>query len=129
MLRMSTSFEPEVPANNAVRDDSRASFELWLTCPDCGDIVVPAEACDLCLDLGHDAHLVAYRCPQCRRRGTCALAEPRVDELIRHGFAVRVLTVAAELHEPRPTGPTFQWDDLLAFHELLSETDRLPLLH
>jgi hypothetical protein len=113
---------------HASDDDARDVFELWLTCPDCGDIVVPAKSCDVYLDLSHDRHLVAYRCPRCRRRGTCPLDDEHVAWLMERGHAVRVLTVAAELHEPRPAGPAFQWDDLLAFHEMLSESGppRLP---
>ncbi|HEX5095442.1 MAG TPA: hypothetical protein VFX21_05485 [Acidimicrobiia bacterium] len=112
---------------HASGDDARYPFELWLTCPDCGDIVVPAKSCDVYLDLSHDRHLVAYRCPRCRRRGTCPLDDEHVAWLMERGHAVRVLTVAAELHEPRPGGPAFQWDDILAFHEMLSDGPmRLP---
>jgi hypothetical protein len=114
----------------AAHSDAHApiALELWLTCPDCGDVVVDAQGCDVYLDLTRDAHLVAYRCPRCLRRGTCTLDDEHVEVLISEGFVVRVLTVAAELREPRPLGPVFQWDDLLAFHELMATDKALPLI-
>ena len=97
--------------------DPRVRYELLLSCPDCGDVVVPGERCDLHFDCARDLHGVAYRCPACGRRAAAAIQSDLAATLGNYGFALRKLSVASELREPRPVGAPFTWEDVLSFHE------------
>ncbi|MGQ0825495.1 MAG: hypothetical protein ACT4OX_10810 [Actinomycetota bacterium] len=110
------------PSARAVVDRRRA-YELWITCGNCGDVVVPAERCDLQVMTYLDRHSVAYRCPGCGQRDACVVTPAIANRLCAVGFVASYSEPAAELLERRPTGPPFTWDDLLTFHEQLARGD------
>jgi hypothetical protein len=103
--------------------DPRAAYELWVTCGDCGDVVVPAERCMLRRDTLLGRFTLAFPCPGCARRSAAPLDAPAVMRLLSLGFDVQRGRTPAELRERRPAGAPFTPDDLLAFHELLAGTD------
>jgi hypothetical protein len=100
--------------------DRRAGYELWVTCADCGDVVVRAELCELHARAGVDRYTIVFPCAQCGRRDALPVTREDVLELVAAGFVIRTETAAAELREARPCGEPFRWDDLLAFHEDLA---------
>jgi predicted RNA-binding Zn-ribbon protein involved in translation (DUF1610 family) len=113
-----------LPFVRAYRDRRRA-YELWITCADCGDVVIPAEECDL--QVMHDRrHSVAYPCPSCGRRDVFTVSASLAEVLRAVGFIAHRASAPRELLEPRPLGPPFTWDDLLSFHEQLAR-DEIPL--
>ncbi|HEX5095788.1 MAG TPA: hypothetical protein VFX21_07245 [Acidimicrobiia bacterium] len=107
--------------------DRRRGYELWVTCADCGDVVVRAELCELHARAGD--FTIVFPCSQCARRDVVPVTTEDVLELVAAGFVIRRQSAAAELREHRPCGEPFAWDDLLAFHEdLASATDVVALL-
>ena len=107
--------------------DRRAAYELWVTCADCGDVVVRAELCELHTREHDDRYTIVFPCAACGRRDALPVTTEDVLELVAAGFVIRTETVAAELREPRPYGEPFRWDDLLAFHEDLAYGDVVAL--
>ena len=103
--------------------DRRTRFELWATCTDCGDVVVPAEQCVL-YARGSD-HAVAFPCSTCGRRDTVPVDDDDVETLMAAGFVTRRIEVP---RESRPVGAPFVWDDVLDLHELLARESRVVAL-
>ena len=101
--------------------DPRTRYEIWLSCDDCGDVVVAGEDCVLIRAAG-DVTL-AYPCPACGCRGATAVPDEQLERLVQRGFVVRDAVVAQELIERRPIAPVLTWDDVLAAHELLGTTE------
>jgi len=111
---------------NAPQRDPRVRYEIWLSCVDCGDVVIPGENCEL-IQSAHEVTL-AYPCVECGRRSASAVPESQLERLLAKGFVVADASPALELREPHPIAAPFTWDDLLAFHQLLESTafvDRL----
>jgi hypothetical protein len=96
-------------------------YEIWLSCDDCGDVVVAGEDCILIRAAG-DVTL-AYRCPACGCRAAAPVPDDELERLVGRGFVVRDARVALELTERRPIGPVLAWDDVLDAHETLASTD------
>ena len=109
--------------------DRRRGYELWVTCADCGDVVVRAELCELHSRGRGDRYTIVFPCSQCGRRDAVPVTAEDVLELVAAGFVIRRESAAAELREHRPCGEPFAWDDLLAFHEDLAHaTDVVALV-
>jgi hypothetical protein len=108
--------------------DRRTGFDLWVTCADCGDVVVHAERCEL--HARGDHYAIVFPCPECGRRDVVPVTGEDVLDLVAAGFVVRRQTASPELREARPCGAPFDWDDILAFHEDLAyATDVVALVH
>ncbi|MGQ0824311.1 MAG: hypothetical protein ACT4OX_04630 [Actinomycetota bacterium] len=103
--------------------DLRRAYELWITCEDCGDVIVRAEHCELHVVRDNERYTLSYPCSSCGVRSSIAVTEQDVDDLLDAGFVVHTIHAAAELVEERPCAPPFTWDDLLAFHERLATWD------
>ncbi len=116
-----------IPRGNAPERDPRAGYKIWVSCDDCGDIVVVGEACALVRRRG-DVTL-AYPCTDCGRRSVSPIPPEQLDRLLARGFRITDWRPPSELLEARPIAPPFTWDDLLDAHELLARTALIvPLL-
>jgi hypothetical protein len=111
------------PWHPSQTNDRRNGYELWITCSDCGDVVVPAEVCELHATVTATEHRVAFPCSSCGRRESIVVTEQDVADLLDAGFVIHGSSVAAELLEARPCAEPFSWDDLLSFHEKLQAWD------
>ncbi|MFP5297737.1 MAG: hypothetical protein ACLGHL_01960 [Actinomycetota bacterium] len=90
------------------------------TCPTCGEISLTAD--DILLRIGaastHNSY--GFDCPDCGDFVEKP-ADERIVRLLLSGGVMPVMNqVPAEVLEPR-TGPPISYDDLLAFHEKLSQ--------
>lgn len=106
--------------------DPRTRYEIWLTCDDCGDVVVMAERCTLRREPLLGCYTLAFPCPSCRLRSAIEVDARSVMRLLAAGFEVHRGRTPAELREARPSGPPFTTDDVLAFHEVLATTTTVP---
>jgi hypothetical protein len=106
--------------------DPRTRYEIWVSCDDCGDVAIAGEACVL-FRTTTDVTL-AFPCVECGRRSVTPVPEDAFRGLLERGFPVRDWHPPRELHEPRPAGPPFTWDDVLEAHELLQRTDAVVTL-
>jgi hypothetical protein len=52
-----------------------------------------------------------------------AADRPTIDLLLSSGCRLEVWNTPAELHEQRPSGAPFTYDDLIDFHDLLAGPD------
>ena len=91
------------------------------TCGECGDVELGTR--DLVVRLCEDTESGTYvfRCPNCALPVVRPADRPTIDLLVSSGCRLEVWNMPAELIEPRPPGPPFTHDDLIDFHEVLSE--------
>jgi len=92
------------------------------SCPSCGDVDLTVR--DVVVRVCSDDHRGSYtfRCPECLF-AVSKPAEPTVIELlVSSGVKMAVWQLPAELSEPR-SGPPITHDDILEFHELLTQAD------
>jgi len=90
------------------------------SCPSCGDVDLTVR--DVSVRVCANDHRGSYnfRCPECEL-AVAKHAEPNVVELlVSSGVKMAVWQLPAELWEPR-AGDPISHDDLLDFHDLLSE--------
>jgi predicted RNA-binding Zn-ribbon protein involved in translation (DUF1610 family) len=107
------------------------------TCPRCGEVDMGPEA--ILLSMGDRAGEGSYRfaCPACRGtvekpadRKVVALLQSAVVELAEHEQAHEQgwfddIVADVSTHEKRPDGPPLTVDDLIAFHLLLEDDEKL----
>lgn len=95
------------------------------SCPDCGDIEIRTDEVQVrvCADDGTGSY--AFRCPSCRMAAGKPADARVVHLLVSWGAPLTMWRLPAELSEPRH-GPPLTHDDLLAFHELLTDAGSLP---
>ena len=92
------------------------------TCPGCGEVDLTAE--DILLRIGgHEAsNSYGFTCPDCGD----FVEKPADDRIVRlllsGGVMPMLVHVPAEVLEPKQ-GPPINYDDLLAFHEVLKGDD------
>lgn len=97
------------------------------TCPACGE--VDLTAADILLRIGGQAGSNSYgfSCPAC----TDFVEKPADDRIVRlllsGGVMPMLMHVPAEAMEPKE-GPPINYDDLLAFHEVLKRNDWMDQL-
>ncbi len=97
------------------------------TCPGCGEVDLSAE--DILLRIGGLATSNSYgfSCPECGD----FVEKPADDRIVRlllsGGVMPMLLNIPAEALEPKQ-GPPIDYDDLLAFHEVLKGDDWLAQL-
>jgi uncharacterized Zn finger protein len=95
------------------------------SCDHCGDVELTTAdvAVRVCNEDNQGSY--SFQCPTC---GVVVVkpAEPRtVDLLVASGVSYATWSVPAELLEPRGIGDAISHDDLLDFHQLLEDDDRL----
>lgn len=91
------------------------------SCVDCGDVELTTGDVQVRVCAADNRGTYLFRCPVCRLT-TVKSAEPRtVDLLVASGVQCTVWDLPAELSETRPLGGSFTHDDLLDFHERLSD--------
>ena len=97
------------------------------TCPGCGEVDLTAE--DILLRIGGQASSNSYgfSCPDCGD----FVEKPADDRIVRlllsGGVMPMLMHVPAEALEPKQ-GPPINYDDLLAFHEVLKSDEWLDEL-
>jgi hypothetical protein len=91
------------------------------TCGECGDVELGTR--DLLVRLCEDTEAGTYvfRCPNCALPVVRPADRSTIDLLVSSGCRLEVWNIPAELIEPRPGGQPFTHDDLIDFHEVLSE--------
>jgi endogenous inhibitor of DNA gyrase (YacG/DUF329 family) len=91
------------------------------TCPECGDaeLTTSQVRVRICVDDGSKQYL--FTCPVCQQAVNKPTDEQAAALLISAGVEVDEWTLPRELSEPRHGGAPISHDDLLAFHELLSD--------
>ncbi len=92
------------------------------TCNDCGDIeLAPGDVLvRVCLDDQRSSY--AFRCPTCHSPVARQVESRLVELLASSGSPVSLWHLPAELAEEH-VGPAICHDDLLDFHQLLSNDD------
>lgn len=97
------------------------------TCPGCGEVDLTAE--DILLRIGGQASSNSYgfSCPDCGDFVEKAADDRIVRLLLSGGVMPMLVHVPAEALEPKQ-GPPINYDDLLAFHEVLKSDDWLDQL-
>lgn len=108
--------------------DARRDYDLWVSCDDCGDVLVHAELCAL---RGHEPngrHALCYPCSECGLPNALELVPEEVEGLRQVGFIALPMNAPGELLDEHPAGAAFEWDDVLALHELLNSTDAIAEL-
>lgn len=92
------------------------------TCPLCGEVSLTAEDILLRLGVASRDNTYGFDCPDCGEFVEKP-ADERVIKLLLSGGVMPVMSgVPAEAKETR-SGPPIDYDDILAFHELLKEDD------
>lgn len=89
------------------------------TCPDCGDVNLPAEQYTVRLCTDDDTHAYNFRCPECRMRIAAQCSQRVSDLLVSNGAPMIVWRLPAELAEKK-SGGALELEDLLNFHLLLA---------
>lgn len=90
------------------------------SCTDCGDVELTTAEVKVRVCTADNQGTYSFRCPVCMMT-VVKPAEPRtVDLLVASGVAYSTWSPPLELSEPRRGGSAFTHDDLLDFHELLS---------
>lgn len=98
------------------------------SCPGCGDVELTTKDVRVLLCSTTNEGSYAFRCPACRL-AVSKPAEARViDVLVSSGVRLSVWHLPAELDEPK-SGAPINYDDLLAFHEILQKDDWLEAVH
>jgi hypothetical protein len=95
------------------------------SCTDCGDVELTTAEVKVRVCTADNQGTYSFRCPLCMMT-VVKSAEPRtVDLLVASGVAYSTWSPPLELSEPRSDGLPFTHDDLLDFHELLTDDGRL----
>jgi hypothetical protein len=106
----------------ALRQQRLNRRDVMVTCRDCGDVLVPANRCQLRHCQETDTFSLAYRCGDC---DVCDCVEylytHEVKELLEAGFKAMDWRLPKEPEEPHFQGPDFTPDDLLDFHFFLRQ--------
>lgn len=90
------------------------------TCPGCGEVDLKADDILLRIGAASTVNCYGFNCPDCGDYVEKP-ADDRVVRLLLSGGVVPVpVHVPAEVLEPKE-GPPLTYDDLLDFHELLSD--------
>jgi hypothetical protein len=108
--------------------DPRTRYGIWVSCDDCGDVVIAGERCVLvptAAAISGTAATLAYPCVQCGRRSVAPVSDAALRRLVERGFSIIDWHPPRELLEPHPTAPPFTWDDLLEAHEVLERADAI----
>jgi hypothetical protein len=91
------------------------------TCSDCGDVELGTRDLVVRLCETNEAGTYVFRCPNCLHPVVRPADRPTIDLLISSGVRLELWRIPSELVEPRPIGEPFTHDDLIDFHEVLSD--------
>jgi hypothetical protein len=95
------------------------------SCDHCGDVELTTADVEVRVCVEDNQGSYSFECPECSSI-VVKPAEPRtVDLLVASGVSCTTWSVPAELLEPRGEGDSISHDDLLDFHQLLADDDRL----
>jgi hypothetical protein len=95
------------------------------SCTECGDVELTTAEVKVRVCTADNQGTYSFRCPMCTMT-VVKSAEPRtVDLLVASGVAYSTWSPPLELSEPRGGGQPFTHDDLLDFHELLTDDTKL----
>src|SRR5215212_3584968 len=95
------------------------------SCFDCGDVELTTSDVHVRVCTADNQGTYSFRCPVCAMT-VVKPAEPRtVDLLVASGVAYSTWSPPLELVEPRGQGAPFTHDDLLDFHQMLSDDSLL----
>jgi predicted RNA-binding Zn-ribbon protein involved in translation (DUF1610 family) len=92
------------------------------TCPGCGEVDLTADDILLRIGAGNQANTYGFSCPDCGDFIEKPADERIVRLLLSGGVMPTLVHVPAEVLEPRD-GPPIDYDDVLAFHELMQHED------
>lgn len=95
------------------------------SCDHCGDVELTTADVEVRVCVDDNQGSYSFACPSCTTV-VVKSAEPRtVDLLVASGVSYATWNLPAELLEPRGIGGLITHDDILDFHELLGDDDRL----
>ena len=109
-----------MPTRRERSPDPRRRYDIWVSCDDCGDVLIAGERCALIRAESRVA--LAYLCGQCGRRSVTPVPDEDLESLLAKGFRITEWEAPLEAREPHPVGPPWTWDDVLDAHELLERT-------
>jgi len=90
------------------------------TCSECGDVELRSRDLQVRICTDTTASTYLFRCPVCRLTEVKAADDQIVDILVAAGVTCVEWHLPAELHE-RPTGAPISHDDVLDFHDILTD--------
>ncbi len=94
------------------------------SCSDCGDVELTTADVFVRVCVADNRGTYSFRCPSCQMT-VVKPAEPRtVDLLVASGVSYSTWNLPAELSEPRGSGGPITHDDLIDFHDFLSDDRR-----
>ncbi len=91
------------------------------SCSDCGNINLMADEVHIRICEDTNAGDLAFRCPTCRVTNVKHLEVRVIDLLVASGVSWSTWRLPLELSEPKPAGNPIDHDDLLAFHDALTD--------
>jgi hypothetical protein len=103
--------------------DNTLPLVIRTLCDECGEIRLVDGDLTVRRRVGDRNGTVAFRCPRCGTRQIHPLTPEQLRRLADDGIFAVVWLDPAEVREPKPTGPAFTPDDVLALHELLAAPD------
>ena len=92
------------------------------TCRECGEIDLTADKILLRIGSSTETNTYAFTCPVCGEFVEKPADERIVRLLLSGGVMPQLVHVPAEVLEAKQ-GPPINYDDVLAFHELLEQDD------
>ena len=92
------------------------------TCTECGEIDLTADKILLRIGAANGSNTYAFTCPSCSEFVEKPADERIVRLLLSGGVMPQLVHVPAEVLEAKQ-GPPINYDDVLAFHELLERDD------
>ena len=111
------------PATMQERSYHSLPLVIRTLCDECGEIRLLDDDLTVRRRVGDRTGTVAFRCPQCGTRQVHPLTPDQLRRLAEDGIFATVWLDPAEAREPKPSGPRFTPDDVLALHEMLDEPD------
>ena len=95
------------------------------SCETCGDVELTTGDVEVRICTSDDSGTYSFRCPACSDIVVKG-AEPRtIDLLVASGVSYATWDLPAEMTEPRGNGTAITHDELLDFHECLSDDGQL----
>ncbi|MEM7273734.1 MAG: hypothetical protein AAF547_11690 [Actinomycetota bacterium] len=94
------------------------------SCSDCGDVELTTKDVHvrICDDTNQGTY--SFRCPHCGMTVVKPAETRTIDLLVASGVSFTTWRLPAELNEPR-VGEPINHDDLLDFHDLIQDENRL----
>lgn len=97
------------------------------SCPTCGDVDIAPDAMTVMLCSSNGEASYVYRCPACKMVVSKAVDRRIVEILVSSGVRIHFWRLPEESDE-EITGPPVDFDDLIEFHNQLSDPTWLERL-